>query len=134
MSLDLFKNEFSGDIPASLANLTSLKQLNLSFNQLVGPVPKGGIFSKLGLSSLEGNLALCGSKVNSTCSEKHGNFSKKGIVVLIVLAIISLLLLIMLAFLLIYLRINIKNKSSQQSGRLHEVFVFQTLKDTRSMT
>lgn len=127
MSLDLFKNEFSGDIPASLANLTSLKQLNLSFNRLVGPVPKGGILEKLGLSSLEGNLALCGSKFSSTCSEKGGNFKKKGIVVLIVLCLISLLLLIMLAFLIIYLRRNSQNQSSQQSGRPHEVFVVSDL-------
>ncbi|KAF3619072.1 putative pentatricopeptide repeat-containing protein, mitochondrial-like [Capsicum annuum] len=59
-SLDLSLNNLSGPIPHFIANLTSLHSLNLSFNNLEGEVPVTGIFSNLSADVLVGNSKLCG--------------------------------------------------------------------------
>ncbi|GAB4842307.1 hypothetical protein Ancab_012277 [Ancistrocladus abbreviatus] len=55
----LQNNHFEGAIPISLSSL-SLKTLNLSFNELEGAVPMGGIFNNSEVVSLTGNDGLCG--------------------------------------------------------------------------
>ncbi|CAN4085414.1 unnamed protein product [Withania somnifera] len=59
-SLDLSVNNLSGPIPQFIANHTSLLYLNLSFNNLEGEVPVTGIFSNLSAVILIGNSKLCG--------------------------------------------------------------------------
>ncbi|KAF8662935.1 hypothetical protein HU200_055519 [Digitaria exilis] len=53
-------NKLSGPIPAFLQNLTSLSELDLSFNNLQGEVPKEGIFRNLSNLSITGNNELRG--------------------------------------------------------------------------
>ncbi|KAM4078951.1 hypothetical protein ACJW30_09G078800 [Castanea mollissima] len=68
-SLDLSSNELSGEIPMQLANnLTFLSVLNLSFNQLVGPVPYIKQYATFLETSFEGNKGLCGSPLKTTCT------------------------------------------------------------------
>lgn len=43
--LYLDHNNLSGMIPSCLQNLTSLNKLDISFNDLHGDVPKGGVFA-----------------------------------------------------------------------------------------
>lgn len=50
----------SGSIPIDLQNLTSLSELDLSYNNLHGEVPKQGIFRNLTHFSITGNNNLCG--------------------------------------------------------------------------
>lgn len=57
--LDLSRNNFSGPIPSFLGELR-LVQLNLSFNELQGPVPIEGVFQNVSAVSLEENTELCG--------------------------------------------------------------------------
>ncbi|PHT61300.1 hypothetical protein T459_34856 [Capsicum annuum] len=59
-SLDLSLNNLSGPIPHFIANLTSLLSLNLSFNNLEGEVPVTGIFSNFSADVFVGNSNLCG--------------------------------------------------------------------------
>jgi len=68
-SLDLSSNKLSGEIPMQLANnLTFLSVLNLSFNQLVGPIPYIKQFATFLETSFEGNKGLCGSPLKITCT------------------------------------------------------------------
>ncbi|KAL0415410.1 UNVERIFIED_CONTAM: putative LRR receptor-like serine/threonine-protein kinase [Sesamum latifolium] len=57
--LDLSSNNFSGRIPSFLGRL-ALTKLNLSFNELRGPVPVEGVFGNVSAILLEGNNELCG--------------------------------------------------------------------------
>jgi hypothetical protein len=66
-SLDLSSNLLTGRIPTQLGGLTFLAILNLSHNQLEGPIPSGEQFNTFNASSFEGNLGLCGSQVLKEC-------------------------------------------------------------------
>lgn len=57
----------AGEIPRQLVNLTSLAKLNLSRNQLVGPIPRGNQFETFENDSYSGNLGLCGYPLSKTC-------------------------------------------------------------------
>ncbi|TVU21826.1 hypothetical protein EJB05_31493, partial [Eragrostis curvula] len=58
--LNLAHNNLSGPIPTLLQNLTSLTELDSSFNNLQGEVPEEGIFRNLAKLSITANKELCG--------------------------------------------------------------------------
>jgi somatic embryogenesis receptor kinase 1 len=91
VSLDLYLNDFTGDIPNTLGQLANLRflrlnnnslmgtiplqltsisglqVLDLSFNNLSGDVPTNGSFSLFTPISFQGNSNLCGPMVNKQC-------------------------------------------------------------------
>ncbi|KAH9742829.1 Receptor-like protein 7 [Citrus sinensis] len=67
-SLDLSSNWLAGEIPVELTSPTALSVLNLSFNQLVGPIPQGKQFDSFQNDSFIGNLGLCGFALTQQCS------------------------------------------------------------------
>ncbi|KAM0050918.1 putative protein kinase RLK-Pelle-LRR-XI-1 family [Helianthus debilis subsp. tardiflorus] len=77
--LDLSSNSFSGRIPQDLSNSSitsyiheiSLQFIDLSYNNLSGPIPNIGIFKQAPAASFTGNPNLCGSEKGiSPCNIK----------------------------------------------------------------
>ncbi|GAY33816.1 hypothetical protein CUMW_282220, partial [Citrus unshiu] len=72
-SIDISKNNFSGEIPVeipqSMSNLSFLNYLNLSNNNLNGEIPSRTQLQSFGASSFAGN-DLCGAPL-SNCTEKN---------------------------------------------------------------
>ena len=58
--LDLSRNNLSGVIPEDLIKLTSLADLDISWNSLCGRIPKGAQLETFNETSFEGNKCLCG--------------------------------------------------------------------------
>ena len=52
-------------------SLTFLEYLNLSQNQLFGPIPQGGQFWTFENSSFKGNLGLCGFPLSKKCGNNE---------------------------------------------------------------
>jgi LRR receptor-like serine/threonine-protein kinase FLS2 len=98
-SLDLSQNNLKGSIPEGFANLSSLMQVNFSFNQLEGPVPLTGIFAHMNASSMMGNQALCGAKFLRPCRENDHSVSKKAVAIIAALGSLAVLLLVVLLIL-----------------------------------
>ncbi|KAL4594002.1 hypothetical protein ACB092_M002700 [Castanea dentata] len=79
-TIDLSNNRFYGEIPNSMGNLkalilislTFLEYLNLSQNQLTGPIPQGGQFLTFQSSSFEGNSRLPTSEMKHESSLGEG--------------------------------------------------------------
>ena len=57
--MDLSQNNLSGEIPDFFEFFSSMKLLNLSFNNLEGPVPPGGMFQNESEVFIQGNKKLC---------------------------------------------------------------------------
>ncbi|BBM97323.1 protein MpRGI-like [Marchantia polymorpha subsp. ruderalis] len=58
--LNLSSNFLSGRVPAVLGSLVSLTELNISNNQLVGPLPESQVIERMNVSCFLGNTGLCG--------------------------------------------------------------------------
>ncbi|KAL7224340.1 hypothetical protein ACSBR1_025741 [Camellia fascicularis] len=67
---DLSSNKLTGEIPQQLRNLKSLEVLNLSQNQLIGPIPQGNQFDTFLNGSYIDNLALCGPPLLNACNPR----------------------------------------------------------------
>ncbi|XP_047943034.1 receptor-like protein 35 [Salvia hispanica] len=70
-SLDLSVNQLAGPIPEELGGLTFLSKLNLSYNKFVGAIPKGRQIQTFSGDSFEGNSGLCGFPLDINCSNTN---------------------------------------------------------------
>ncbi|KAE9464170.1 hypothetical protein C3L33_03922, partial [Rhododendron williamsianum] len=66
-SLDLSRNQLSGELPQSMSDLTFLNHLNVSYNNLSGQIPTGNQLQTLPSSSYLGNSELCGYPLPRKC-------------------------------------------------------------------
>ncbi|KAG8043744.1 hypothetical protein GUJ93_ZPchr0458g22400 [Zizania palustris] len=67
--LRLDVNHFNGSIPAW--NQSSLKLLNVSYNNFSGPVPVTAVMAQMGAGAFAGNPELCGEVVRRECPGSH---------------------------------------------------------------
>lgn len=67
-TVDLSHNMFSGSIPASLGNLPEKVYIDLTYNNLSGPIPQNGALINRGPTAFIGNLGLCGPPLKNPCS------------------------------------------------------------------
>ena len=75
VTLDISSNKLSGPIPGDLKNLQALQLVNLSFNNLEGEVPTGGIFNNMSRVHLEGNPKFCFTSACEKSRDKKSNYS-----------------------------------------------------------
>lgn len=64
---DLSHNEFSGSIPPSLGNLPEKVYIDLTYNNLSGPIPQNGALMNRGPTAFLGNPGLCGPPLKNQC-------------------------------------------------------------------
>lgn len=67
-TVDLSHNLFSGSIPASLGNLPEKVYIDVTYNDLSGPIPQNGALMNRGPTAFIGNPGLCGPPLKNLCS------------------------------------------------------------------
>ncbi|OEL14716.1 hypothetical protein BAE44_0024267 [Dichanthelium oligosanthes] len=70
-ALDLSWNDLSGPIPTSITNLTNLSLLDLSYNYLSERIPTGNQLESFSQDSYIGNANLCGPPLDRKCSHHN---------------------------------------------------------------
>ncbi|KAK7407504.1 hypothetical protein VNO78_09457 [Psophocarpus tetragonolobus] len=72
-TVDLSHNHFSGSIPAGLGNLPEKVYIDLTYNNLSGPIPQTGALMNRGPTAFIGNSGLCGPPLKNLCApDTHG--------------------------------------------------------------
>ncbi|GFP85386.1 probable inactive leucine-rich repeat receptor-like protein kinase at1g66830 [Phtheirospermum japonicum] len=66
-TLDLSHNMFNGSIPASLGNVPDKVYIDLTYNELTGPIPQNGALVNRGPTAFLGNPNLCGPPLKNLC-------------------------------------------------------------------
>lgn len=69
-TVDLSHNKFNGSIPPTLGNLPERVYIDLTYNELIGPIPQNGALINRGPTAFIGNPGLCGPPLNNLCSSQ----------------------------------------------------------------
>ncbi|KAI3730604.1 hypothetical protein L1987_61776 [Smallanthus sonchifolius] len=72
-TVDLSHNLFNGSIPASLGNLPEKVYIDLTYNNLTGPIPQNGALVNRGPTAFIGNPGLCGPPLKNLCNPNDVN-------------------------------------------------------------
>ena len=130
--LNVSHNNLSGFIPTTFEKMRGLSFVDISYNELEGPLPNSRAFHDAHIEALQGNKELCGN-VTGLQPCKAGYISEKGNKIIFpFLGTVSLVLL----FLGIFFILKAKGKNPQTNQNTYmdkeEVFTISTF-DGRTM-
>ncbi|GAB4858806.1 hypothetical protein Ancab_010284 [Ancistrocladus abbreviatus] len=91
--LNLSSNQLSGLIPTSLGGMMSLLTIDLSHNELEGPLPEAYVFRSAPLQSFIDNRGLCGA-IEGLPKCKSSSTSSRKLVVVVAVALLGGLIVI----------------------------------------
>lgn len=98
--LNLSHNNMSGTIPTSLSDLPLL-ELDLSYNDFHGDIPRNGVFANATAVSLNGNKGLCGGVMNlhmPSCPTASKKTLKQYYLIRVLIPIFGFMSLILLVY------------------------------------
>ncbi|KAL9661248.1 hypothetical protein QQ045_026070 [Rhodiola kirilowii] len=127
--VDLSRNNLTGKIPEFFS---SLKSLNLSFNDFYGEVQKSGLFSNASAFSVLGNNRLCGGIPQLSlkpCRNKSNSSSRPTKMILILMSITASVIIVLLCALVTCCLIKRKKRplDAQSSSDLGHGISFMEL-------
>ena len=115
--LNVSHNNFSGFIPAAFEKMHGLSSVDISYNELKGPLPNSQAFHDAPIEALQGNKGLCGN-VTGLQPCKAGHISEKGNKIIFpLLGTLSLVLL----FLGIFFILKGKEQNPQTNQNTYKI-------------
>ncbi|KAE8717872.1 hypothetical protein F3Y22_tig00110020pilonHSYRG00200 [Hibiscus syriacus] len=115
----------NGSIPEAFNDLHGLRIVNISFNQLEGPIPDLKAFHQASFDALVNNKALCGNTTGlRPCRDNHSHGGRTKVIELALLPLFGglLLLFILAASFLTYCRKTPTRKSESREERHGDIF------------
>ena len=112
--LNISHNALSGFIPVAFEEMHGLSYVDISYNELEGPLPNSRAFQDAHIETLQGNKGLCGNVTGLQPYVVGKHISKKGhkIIFLIIFLLLGTLSLV-LVFLGIFLILQRKRQNPQ---------------------
>ncbi|XP_073367267.1 MDIS1-interacting receptor like kinase 2-like isoform X2 [Aegilops tauschii subsp. strangulata] len=114
--LNLSHNQFSGSIPSSLASMLSLSTLDVSYNDLEGPVPTTWLLQNASASWFLPNKGLCGNLPGlPPCYSTPVAAHKKGKILGLLLPIVLVIGFVIVAAIVVIIILTRKKRNPQES-------------------
>ncbi|XP_015163933.1 LRR receptor-like serine/threonine-protein kinase EFR [Solanum tuberosum] len=110
--------QLQGTIPKSLEKLSYLESINVSFNDLEGVIPSGGVFANSTLRSFLGNKGLCGMHIFGIPACAINNPGKQSKLKKVVIKIVTP---VVISSFMIFLFISIWIMKRQKKGKSKDV-------------
>lgn len=109
--MNLSHNELSGSISSTFADMSSLTNIDISYNQLEGPLPNSKPFLKAPIVRFINNKDLCGNATGlnacpSTISNSPNGKESRKVVILILVPSFGALFLIFSVVGFLYVLLN----------------------------
>ncbi|KAF6986982.1 hypothetical protein CFC21_004662 [Triticum aestivum] len=113
---NLSHNQFSGSIPSSFASMVSLSTVDVSYNDLEGPVPTAWLLQNASASWFLPNKGLCGNLSGlPPCYSTPVAAHKKGKILGLLLPIVLVMGFIIVAAIVVIIILTRKKRNPQES-------------------
>ncbi|KAJ9560454.1 hypothetical protein OSB04_005614 [Centaurea solstitialis] len=120
--LNLSHNNFTGSIPSSFTGMVSLTLVDVSYNQLEGPLPNMRAFEEAPMAALRNNKRLCGNNTSLDCPIQERKKANKHMVQKVLLIIFSTLgCILLLSFVIVGIFFYIHKRNPSDTNMTQEI-------------